>query len=787
MSTPLATLLHGSLTIEPGYDVDSFGSGDITVHNNVYVNGTANSTAAANGALVVGTGGLGVAANTFLGGTLNVSSTSNLQTTNIDTTLGGLNVSGGNAVNVNVSMASNIVSFGTLTLNSSGGNAILQSGLNANNAVQLVAQNAAGGVDILSGQTGQVTITGGSGGIQESTSAGSINLTANGATGSFQVNSSAANQTLTLAVNGATDSAINIFSAGTSATQDAIKIFASTSTGNILIANNTIGSGSITNYAGSTGYFVTTNTGGPVSLISNGANSNFTVNSIGAGSTLTVGATGEFTGTQLILQSAGTNGTSAVLIRTTSTVGGIQLSNPSGSSGGIQFDSGSGGIDGTTQDGGAIQFLAVGAASYLKNQTNANGQHLTIGVESTGSTFASHLILLNQAGGNINVSTLSGGNLSASISGQVNINSSDSTNGINIGTLQNTPVRIGTNTSTTTIYGNLDVQGTTTTIESTTVQIVDNIIELNNGPTGTADSGIAVKRYQGWEDGTLVGPVCTGIVGDVVADVADNFNLGAYNVVGAGSTSTILALDAVDPNFGTPGFYNGWWVKILPDDTLTFTTGACQVRRIKNHTGPTAVLYGTADEASSPNVPPQGRDFTTTPVAGTLYALYPCHWIMSIWDALNKEWAIVCSPMDTVTATPPIAHYVDLHINNLTANAITANTINGTTADVQGTINLTDNSTAGVNLTLPGSINYGIYMIMIRPTTAATNRPSAVFTIGRINAATAGQVSRLIAVKGSGNSNLDIDWNASALPQIKYRPSPGVAGTTNYTYKITTV
>ena len=82
--------------------------------------------------------------------------------------------------------------------------------------------------------------------------------------------------------------------------------------------------------------------------------------------------------------------------------------------------------------------------------------------------------------------------------GQINIQTSDSTNGINIGTTVTAPVTIGTPTSTTTIRGNLDVQGTTTTINTEQLLMEDNIITINSNQTGTPSntlvSGIEIER-----------------------------------------------------------------------------------------------------------------------------------------------------------------------------------------------------------------------------------------------------------------------------------------------------
>jgi hypothetical protein len=59
----------------------------------------------------------------------------------------------------------------------------------------------------------------------------------------------------------------------------------------------------------------------------------------------------------------------------------------------------------------------------------------------------------------------------------------------------------GSNTGTVTITGNLDVKGTTTTVESTTVTVQDNILQLNYGQTGDGisnalgyQSGIEIER-----------------------------------------------------------------------------------------------------------------------------------------------------------------------------------------------------------------------------------------------------------------------------------------------------
>jgi len=804
MSAPLSSLFHGDITIETGCDTALYGTGSLNVADSVTILGAGNATGTGTGALIVSNGGFSVYKDTYLRGILTVNSTSNLQTTFIDTTLGPLSVSGGNAVTVAVGgSVSLLTTSGNASLIASVGNTIVSSGLNAVDAVQITAtNNVGGGVTVLSGQSGGLTLISGSGGIQGTASAGSINLTANNGSGSFVVNSSSANQNLTLAQYGTnTSSGVLITADGYGNGGNAVLITSTNTAGNINIVNNqtAAGTGSVNVNSGAGGIYATTLTGGSIGLTANGANSYFYVNSTGgSGQTLTVGVTGgSYVGNKLVLTSNGTNPTQAVLIQTTNTAGGIMISEPAGSQGGVVIDTGSSGLMATTQVGGGINLTANGAASTFYNNTTGTGQNLTISVNGTS---ANSLILSSQGMGSQAIqlnSTGTSGGIFATAAGTISINTSDSTNGINIGTATTVPVTIGTSTSTTTVMGNLDVRGTTTTIESTVVQITDNIIEINNGPTGTADGGIATKRYQ---------PANNNCVGDVIADTPDYFG----SVLSA--TSTSITLDTTQsvtggiPTSPATNFFAGWWVKIQTG------LGACEVRRIKSNTAGVFQIFSSADQTTPGSliyntVPPEGLDWSATdanavagaiPDATSTYRLYPCQWIISMWDSSANRYVLVCSPMIAASSTPPIAHYVDLQINNLYANAITANTINGVLADTQISFTLADNSTALFELK-PSNVTdgqfafpYGIYIVMVRPTTAQQTRSSAIFLVGSLGNITCGQVVRIISVKGTTNEQLDMSWPASGgaftgYPCIQYRPAPGTISTTNYTAKIIAV
>jgi hypothetical protein len=791
---PLSTLFHGSVTVENGCDTTLYGNGDISIYNSAYIGygNQVNSTSPSTGSMVV-YGGLGILQDSNLGSKLTVQSTSNLQTTNINTSLGGFNVSGGNSVSFVVGNGISFISTGgNAILSSSSANVIISSGYNVNNAIQITNTNAGGGTVIQSGQNSGIVIGGGSGGINENTSGGNIILTSNNGSTSIIVNASAGNQNLTLAQYGTNQlSGVVIVADGAGQTgNSSIEINSRNTGGNISIINNTVGSGSIINYAGSGGYSVTTNTGGSIGLTANGANSFFLVNSTGgSGQTLTIGITGgNLINDKLILTSDGTNPTQAILIQTSNTNGGIMINQPALSQGGVVINTGSSGLSANTQSGGGINFLANGASSSFINSTTASGQNLRICVEGTTG---SSLILCSEGTGpnaiQIN-STGNSGGIMINSNGPININSSDSTTGINIGTINSNPVNIGSVTSTTTILGDLNVQGTTTTVESTVVQIADNIIQLNNGPAGTADGGIAIAQYQ---------PANNACQGDVVAGMPES--VGYAQSSSFPGTIILSSLDTASDNY-----YNGYWIKIFPTDPNSIAcAGACQVRRIKSYTASTktALLYTTADQTGLLNNPSpiQGLDLVAPLNSTSYYGVYGCAWILSIWDSINNEWALACSPMSNTSAQPPISSYINLQINNLKANAITVNSINNTIPDIQITFNLSDNTTALYELSptnlSPGTsfpYPYGLYIMFVRPLIATNSRCSAIFLMGSLGNGQCGMVSRLVSVKGLSGEQLDCTWLPSGggydgYPSILYRPAPGTGTTTSYTAKIVSV
>lgn len=770
MSIPLATIFHGDVTLEPGSDVTQFGWGDINISRKCIINGNENSTCNTDGSLIVA-GGVGITKTLNVHENLNVLyGITNLTETHINTNNGPFTVNGGNTAFIKVGDTAQFISTGgNVNVNSLTGILDLRSGINSSNAVNIIAENSYGGISLLSGTVGgEVRIVSGSGGITQTTSNGNISMTANNGNGSFVVNSAANNQNLSINLNGSTDSQLKIESSGTNLSNTALVINTSNENGNIRISNaNGLGNGSMSQLVGSGGYNLVTNTSGSISMISQAASSEYIVKSSGNDQNLTIGLINQ-TDSALILKSAGTNVTNTALqILTTSLTGNISISQPDESSGQTNIRTGTNGLNVSTQTGGSIVMTTYGAQSTYTNTTYADNQDLNISV--TGNTDSRVNITSSGIGNdaiNLTTTNISGG-INMSANGKIQLESADLVNGVQIATATpNTPIYIGTSNSTTTIYGNLDVKGVTTTVESTVVTINDNIITVNNAPSNTSNGGLAVKRYQSANDSAF---------GDVVADIPDD----SGTVQNSGNTATTIHLSSGAS--GVNDYYNGWWIKI------TSGTGAGQVRRIRSYNGLTriATIYSTSDQTGMLGnpVPVEGMDLSTILDNTSDYSLYPCEFVMMIWDESANEFAFICSST-TPGETTSIVHYSDLHLNDLIANDLTVNTINGSNADVTTYVTLNNNSTTPVIITnFPNT--YGVFLVFIKPNTD-TARTNAIFMIGKVDGiGIPGTVIRLISVKGLHNDQLDIQWPNDALPQLLYRPYPnGIGGTTQYKLKI---
>ena len=141
------------------------------------------------------------------------------------------------------------------------------------------------------------------------------------------------------------------------------------------------------------------------------------------------------------------------------------------------------------------------------------------------------------------------------------------------------PAAVGDNTGTVVIAGNLTVNGTTTTVNSNTVNIGDNILVLNSDETGTPsqNAGIEIERgtstnvslrfnettdtWQFTNDGTTYNDLGTSdIVNDTTPQLGGNLDINSNDITGTGNISitgdfTLTSTDAGSTNNPTIDLY----------------------------------------------------------------------------------------------------------------------------------------------------------------------------------------------------------------------------------------
>lgn len=770
MSFPLSTIFEGDFNILSGSDSSIYGVGQLSVADKIIINSTENSNGINSiGSLLV-SGGAKINKNLHVHQTLNVLYDSTfLTSTFIDTTNGLTNITGGNGLNVNVGSPINLISTGgNININSSSNSVIISSGLNNPSAISIVNNNSDGGILLNGGNVnGSINLITGSNGINIYSSNGSLQLTSSNNSSFYSVNSLSDNQNLNISLNGSTDSTLNIKSQGI---QTAIDISSQNTAGSIFISNNNgLSNGAINILTGSSGFNVLTNTDGAINLTSNNASSTYKVISNNNNQNLLLYLQGT-TDSSLHLKSD-TNSTSAILLETTHTSASM-IFKQQFSEGGVFFSTGSSGFNVHTQTFGSINLSSYGAPSNFTNFAQSNSDDLTINVNGTTS---SRVIISNTSNSPEAIHILashSNGGILLNSGNTVSIQSSSNSSGIQIGTLINTPITIGRYDSTTIINGDLFIRGTTSMVNQQIVNIDDNIILLNSSPIGLSDGGYAVKRFQPANDTNS---------GEVVLDTSDD----SGNVQNSGNSINTICLDSSSSS--TTDYYAGWWIK------LNTGTGANQVRKIKSYNGTTkiATIFDSTDQTTILNnvYPIEGMDFTTIPDNTTTYSLYPCHYVMNIWDETNNQFALICSnsnPSDkqNPTFTPQIAHYSDMRLNNLYSNSVFTSSINNSTADTLLSITLNDMSSSPVNINIPQ--NYGIYFILVSPQTST--RTFASFFISRINDPfTAGVCNRIVSSKGLQDEMINIQWLPNSLPQLYYSPPPLTVSTSVYNLKIITV
>lgn len=230
-------------------------------------------------------------------------------------------------------------------------------------------------------------------------------------------------------------------------------------------------------------------------------------------------------------------------------------------------------------------------------------------------------------------------------------------------------VNIGGNTV---INGNLTVNGTSVSVNSTTVNINDNILVLNAGPSGVADGGLLINRYQTSNN--------TG-TGDIVSDT-----IALSGTLQTGTSTSQIVLPGTASS--VDGFYNNYWIKI------TSGTAINNVRQITSYTGATktAILSSV---------------LTSTPTNTNTVNLYGNVYIANYFKESTNEYTMSFTnftPGSTITDT----NYVNLRIQNLTGNTISASNLiitNATIANFLLPTNVTFSNLVSTNQSVTNLLN----------------------------------------------------------------------------------
>ena len=258
-------------------------------------------------------------------------------------------------------------------------------------------------------------------------------------------------------------------------------------------------------------------------------------------------------------------------------------------------------------NGTMVQVAVTDLAAYLDDEITAMPNLVTTAATTVGALNAGSITsgfgTIDTGSSTITTTgNITGGNIIISDGG--NIGSSSDTDAITIASSGN--VTLSQNL---TVTGNLQVDGTTTTVNSTNMTVDDQLIELGNGRTGSAsgDAGIVIERgddanaFIGFDESANKFTVGTGTftgastgdltitTGTLVANIEGNVT-GA--VTGNADTATALATARTIAGQSFDGTAN---ITIAPTDLTGVNATATELNIMDGDTSATSTTLADAD------------------------------------------------------------------------------------------------------------------------------------------------------------------------------------------------
>jgi hypothetical protein len=303
----------------------------------------------------------------------------------------------------------------------------------------------------------------------------------------------------------------------------------------------------------------------------------------------------------------------------------------------------------TTSSGTLTLSSTAGAVNLSSSTSTSIFAGSNIAISSGGTTAISGLSNTLTSSTGSNTLTSFGSTVVSAGTGGISLDSTDTSQGIKIGTLTSgLPVSLGNTFSETrvngnfTVGGNFNVLGTLTTIDSTIVTVNDNAFVVNAAPSGISDGGFLMRRYQ---------PPTDSNTGQVILDTPKE--TGAFQ---AASTTSSLILNS-SSNSGI-NYYRGWWIKI------TSGPASGSTRRIKEYNGTTktAQIFTTLDN----NEYNDGLDLAAAPLVGNTYQLFDIPYAGIYFSESAQEVVISGVSFDQTSGTfgTPTS-YLPLHVQTL--------------------------------------------------------------------------------------------------------------------------